>query len=38
VRTTLQFRMDIDRVKGRVQLDLNDGTKQGYTRDFVVEA
>jgi hypothetical protein len=38
VRTTLQFRMDIDRVKGRVQLELNNGTKQGYTRDFAVEA
>ncbi|MGB8931283.1 MAG: hypothetical protein WCC48_08555 [Anaeromyxobacteraceae bacterium] len=38
VRTTLQFRMDIDELKGRAQLDLNDGTKQGYARDFVVEA
>ena len=38
VRTTLHFRMDIDRVKGRAQLELNNGTKQGYARDFVVEA
>jgi hypothetical protein len=33
-----QVRMDIDAVRGRATLDLKDGTKQGYTRDFVVEA
>jgi hypothetical protein len=38
VRVALQLRIDINEVRGRAQLDLNDGTKQGYTRDFEVEA
>jgi hypothetical protein len=38
VRVPLQFRIDIDEVRGRAQLDLNNGTEQGYALDFKVEA